>query len=409
MPRIRLLDDPKRVARLFGRLAGRAERIRIATAWGTPDAPVIPSLSGAQEHGRLEIVVGWDFDGTDPRFLRKFRQSLRVKPRGGGTTFHPKAYLFTRGNSFDAIVGSSNLTRGGFDGNVELNLHIAGSVHEPHFRSLDAYIQRQWESAREVSEVDIEQYQSHWRKARSRARRSQEPRPKSPVGHSKPQVIVDPRLDISWSEFFSQLRRVDGAKHPVFRRPDEESYLGVVAYARDCFSRKVSLARMTRVERSNVAATNTHSMYGYFGTTHSAGQFTHAILDSPASIDRALDRIPFDCRRRVSKDEFDIFFRNFEKFAQSVPKPRPGVGCASRLLAMKRPEAFICVNGENRSRLARAFGFSDGELRTAGGYWRFSEHVWSLPWYNSPQPRIRVQLEAWRARAALVDALYFED
>ena len=396
-------------ARLFNRLADRAQRVRIATAWGTHDAPVIPSLSKAQERGRLELVVGWDFAGTDPRFLRAFRQSLRVPLRGGGSTFHPKAYLFIRGARFDAIVGSSNLTRGGFGSNVELSLHIAGSVRERCFRSIDGYIQRQWDAAREVSALDIQNYQSHWQRVKSQASRAREPLPSSPVARAKPQMVVDPMLDVGWSEFFRQLRQVDGMQHYVFRRQKEESYLGVVAYVRDCFARNGTLARMTRTERSNVAATNSHSPYGYFGTTHSAGQFTHAILDSPASVDRALDKIPFDNKHRVTKAEFDAFFASFERFAQSVPKPRPGVGCASRLLAMKRPDTFVCVNGENRRRLARAFGFSDDELRSASGYWRFSEHIWSLPWYDSPRPRQPTQLEVWKARAALVDAFYYED
>lgn len=409
MPRIQQLDDPRGAARLFILLAGRAQRVRIATAWGTPDAPVVPALSKAQERGVLELVVGWDFEGTHPRFLRAFRQSLRVKPRGGGSTFHPKAYLFVSGHRFDAIVGSSNLTRGGFGSNVELNIHIAGSVREPYFRSIDGYIQQQWDAAREVSELDIQQYQSRWRKAKTRAKHGPEPHPSSPVARAKPQIVVDPRLDVGWPKFFRQLRRVDGEKHYVFRRPTAESYLGVVEYARDCFSRNGSLSNMTRLERSNVAATNTHSTYGYFGTTHSAGQFTHAILDTPALIDRALDKIPLDNTHRVTKADFDAFFTNFRRFAESVPKPRPGVGCASRLLAMKRPDTFVCVNGENRGRLARAFGFSDRELRTASGYWRFAEHIWSLPWYSSPPPGNLVQLEAWKARAALVDALYYED
>lgn len=409
VPTIRQLDNPRASGRLFNRLASRAGRIRIATAWGSPNAPVIPSLSKAQEEGRLELVVGWDFDGTHPRFLRAFRQSLRVKPKGGGTTFHPKAYLFIKGKRFDAIVGSSNLTRGGFDGNVELNLHLSGSVDEPYFRDIDRYIQAQWDGSREVSELEIDQYYNRWRRANHLKRRAREPRLSSPVSHSKPQIIVDPKLDVGWADFFALLRRVDGAKHYVFRRPDRESYLGVIDYVQNRFARSGSLAKMKREERSNVAATNTHSKFGYFGTTHSLGSFTHAILETPALIDRALDRIPFDNRQRVTRAEFDGFFAEFQRFARSLSRPRPAVGCASRLLAMKRPDTFVCINGENRARVAPAFGFSEAELRTVSGYWKLCEHIWSLGWYESAQPKSADQLEAWKARAALIDAFYYED
>lgn len=409
MPNIRQLDDPMTAARLFGKLASGADRVRIATAWGSPDAPVIQSLEKVQEDGRLELVVGWDFDGTHPRFLRRFRGSLRVREARGGTTFHPKAYLFIKKRRFDAIVGSSNLTRGGFEGNVELNLHLSGSTRDPCFKDLSDYIRQQWDAAREVSEQDIDGYERRWRKSRKAGSRVRPPSPSSPVAQTKPQIIVDPRLDVGWPDFFKQLRRVDGSKHYVFHRAAQESYLDVIAYVQERFARHGSLAQMSREERSNVAGTNTHSKFGYFGTTHSVGSFTHAVLTSPALIDRALDRIPLGYKQQVTRAEFDRFFAEFERFAKSLPKPRPAVGCASRLLAMKRPDTFLCVNGENRARLAKAFGFSDVELRRASGYWKLCEHIWSLPWYSSHQPGNVDQRSAWRARAALVDAFYYAD
>jgi HKD family nuclease len=408
LPRFRQLDDPKVASRLFTRLSDKAERIRIATAWGAPDSPVVPSLSKAQEEGRLKLVVGWDFDGTHPTFLRRFRQSLRVKRRAAGATFHPKAYLFVKGGRFDAIVGSSNLTRGGFDRNVELNLHVSGFTREPFFKDLDDYVQRQWDGSREISHSEIDEYQKRWRKAK-RLRPPKEPEISSTAARTTPQIIVDPRLDVNWTEFYRLLHRVDGAKHNVFPKANEESYLGVIAYVQERFARNRSLARMSREERSNVAGTNTHSAFGYFGTTHSVGSFTHAVLDFPALIDRALDQIPFGGRTRVTKAQFDRFFDSFRRFARSLGRPRPALGCATRLLAMKRPDTFLCVNGENRARLSKAFGFADAELRTASGYWKLCEHIWSLPWHRSPLPRGNEQRLAWRARVALVDAFYSED
>ena len=409
MPKIRQLDDPRSAARLFAKLASRASQVRIVTAWGTPDAPVLPSLDKPHQNGKLELVVGLDFGGTHPRFLRKFRVSLRVPDSAGGSTFHPKAYLFVRNGTYDAIVGSSNLTRGGFDGNVELNLHLSGSTLDPTYRELSKYIQHQWDGAREVSEQDIDAYERGWRQFRRLGPHVAPPRPASPVAHARPQIVVDPKLDVGWTAFYNLLRQVDGSKHYVFPRANGESYLDVIAYVERSFARNHSLASMSRDERSNVAGTNTHSKFGYFGTTHSVGTFTHAVLESPGLVDRALDLIPRGTNRQVTRTQFESFFAEFERFAKSLHRPRPSVGCASRLLAMKRPDNFLCVNGENRARLAKAFGFSDAELRTAAGYWSLCEHVWALPWYKSPRPRDASQRSAWRARVALVDAFYYED
>jgi phosphatidylserine/phosphatidylglycerophosphate/cardiolipin synthase-like enzyme len=52
-------------------------------------------------------------------------------------TYHPKLYLFNHPkNEMTAIVGSSNLTRGGLENNVEINIAIRANYTEPIFTDL---------------------------------------------------------------------------------------------------------------------------------------------------------------------------------------------------------------------------------------------------------------------------------
>lgn len=45
-------------------------------------------------------------------------------------TYHPKLYLFHKGNNVKSIIGSSNLTTGGLKKNIEANVVIEASIYD---------------------------------------------------------------------------------------------------------------------------------------------------------------------------------------------------------------------------------------------------------------------------------------
>lgn len=81
---------------------------------------------------KVEFIVGLDFRTTEVEPLRNllkkaenndnFNLFCYSDPSDNVETFHPKLYLFRNKNRLRAIVGSSNLTRGGLQDNVELNV-----------------------------------------------------------------------------------------------------------------------------------------------------------------------------------------------------------------------------------------------------------------------------------------------
>lgn len=83
--------------------------------------------------GSLRVVVGDYLDVTEPSALRRLLDLGQEGLRGrfepyvfqtNGGSFHPKAWLFRRGETDGAtIVGSSNLTRSALTDGVEWNLH----------------------------------------------------------------------------------------------------------------------------------------------------------------------------------------------------------------------------------------------------------------------------------------------
>jgi hypothetical protein len=73
---------------------------------------------------------------------------------------------------------------------------------------------------------------------------------------------------------------------------------------------------------------------------------------------------------------------------------------------MKRPDFFVCVNGGNIPRLAKALVFAPSNIKLGNYLERIIKPIRQSPWYNEPRPTGR-EMELWDARAAMLDAIYY--
>ena len=122
----------------------------------------------------------------------------------------------------------------------------------------------------------------------------------------------------------------------------------------------------------------------------------HPIADSFECPD--MFEIPLD--GDISRDHYQHFTDRFLKAFK-----RSGMALASRLLAMKRPDTFVCVNNLNRQGLFSAFRLSPST--DAEAYWELIERVRASTWWNVPPPAAGDEREVWSARAAFLDALFY--
>jgi HKD family nuclease len=406
---VRLLAGARETAVRFEELAIAADSIWIATAWGSSETPVMPALLKAQSRGAIErLVVGLDFNGTHPRFLREMRLSISAVEGDHDSTFHPKIYLFQHGSHFDAIVGSSNLTRGGFERNTEANMQITGSTSDDVFSNLQKEITRMSKAGHLLSEKEISAYEAQWRASRLRKHDEGED-----SFNAKPFVdeanLASSRLSVDWPGYVELLRQAEGKRHSVFPRDDGRSYLEAIGELRALFASKGRLINMSDEERRNVAGLRHSDKFAFFGTTSSVGQFSALVLHDPGLLDNALDCIPLPRSDVVARRDYVEFMTRFREVARSLPSPQPGMACASRLLAMKRPDVFVCVNGLNSGPLAGMLGFQDDDLRSTSGYWRLCETIWAMPWCGALPPTERIERDVWDARVALLDAVSYDE
>ena len=207
-------------------------------------------------------------------------------------------------------------------------------------------------------------------------------------------------LHLSWEEYLRLLRKRRAKTHDFDTHPDGQSYVDVVTDLHRVFIRRRKFSRMNEDERRDVAGLRADRT-AYFGTTYASGVFSHRVLETPEAFDPALDAIPSG--GPVTRTQFDVFAKRI----RIHPKlGRPGLG--SRLLAMKRPDIFLCMNKPNRKGLAESFGFTQTELRTYDGYWALHEILRRTPWFKTHRPR-GIEGKIWDARVALVDAIFYSD
>lgn len=115
----------------------KAEKVQIAVAFLKMSGLnlLFKTIEKALKRGAtIQLAAGLDFTQTEPEALKKLKRLLEIYPGSGlfisnferASVFHPKFYLFQFGGQAAAIVGSANLTNGGFLQNEEVSVFLEG-------------------------------------------------------------------------------------------------------------------------------------------------------------------------------------------------------------------------------------------------------------------------------------------
>lgn len=393
---MKIISDGKILEKELLRCLHRYELFAFATAWASADTPVLKSIirrKGAIQYG----VIGTHFYQTDPKVLVNFigddRVRFRMQPSG---VFHPKVYLFWNESSWEMFVGSANMTRGGLGTNAEIIAHIDdGDGAQRAKAQLLHAIAGYWKSARVMTAPEAKAYGTAWL-----IRRPSREQLSGYFGRRKSVVHpADTVLELDWDGYLSAIGKAETAK-----RLRERS--GLLAAARDAFLGQASYAAMDDSTRRMIAGlpSDAYPESGWFGSMVGAGVFFSAVRKNSRHLSAALDHIPL--RGDVSRTSYDAYLDSFRK---AFPNGRHGIATATRLLAMKRPDQFVCLDGKNRSRLCRNFGIPASGM-TYQRYWdEIIEQLRLSPWWRADAPHVAQGREIWLSRAAMLDAIFYED
>ena len=139
-----------------------------------------------------------------------------------------------------------------------------------------------------------------------------------------------------------------------------------------------------------------------FGSMKGAGYFKQAVNQNNDYISLALDQIPLE--GSLSSKQYQGFADLFQKAFESGGA---GIATATRLLAMKRPDYFVCLDSKNKGRLCKAFGIPKS-IRF-DNYWDLIvERIIDSVWWCSEEPTDPVELAVWNGRVAFLDSLFYD-
>lgn len=391
---MKLITDRTKLARELTRCIANHDRLSFAVAWATRTKVYDTLLArrDAIESG----VVGTHFYQTDPQVLDDFSDDGRVRfvlqPSG---VFHPKIFLFRSGRRFDAFVGSANLTHGAMSRNSEAVMHLsqddegAVSVRDELAEAIRTY----HGMGRKVQDEDVDVY----RAAYERMRRSRE-RLDGTYGSARSTSPLESEvMRMSWKQYVAKIREA-GDDHLHNR-------IALLKDIRSQFRRTPRFEDMSVDIRAMIAGlpNGRTENQGYFGSMRGDGYFHNAVKSSPAGISAALDCIPLE--GPVTRQHYDRFV---ELFAPAVAGERQRPGVASRLLAMKRPDLFVCISKRNRTALARDFSIAASRI-DFDLYWSaIADRIRDARWWSHPQPSGGRELEIWRGRSAMLDAIFYQ-
>ena len=383
-------------------LVENCESMQWAVAWATENAVFEAAMkySSKFEH----FVVGTHMFQTQPEVLERaaaLAAAAVVPPTGD--LFHPKVYLFRNGQRIRCVVGSPNLTKAAMSRNVEASVLLDGSLDDAALVELSRFVAEAWKGAEDISHEFLFRYR-HQYAAKTAARQElikfADVRPPS-----KPNTKRAPH-DMSWADYLVQVRN---SSHPSAHLFKER--LGVLTKARALFATGIPYAKWNEDDRKLVAGTLGRKKsqqpgvdYGLFGSMGASGTFANLVIEAPTGLSHALDFIPL--MDAVTQRDYDRYCKAF-RAAFDQDGRVGGLPTATRLLAMKRPDAFVCIDSANRKDLCENFGVSPSTTNLENYWQRIIEPMHGDPWWRHPQPSNAADAEIWLGRAALLDAIYY--
>ena len=197
MPEVLFLQSGNILSKLLQGLK-QAQRSRIAVAFLSKDGyqELSDTLRDVLADGRnVEFVVGISrYHNTDWKALEELVHLQNAFPNLETRYyyhegFHPKLFIFERGNNLKVIIGSSNLTSAGLKKNIEANVLLEGEVDEPVFKRIDLFFDNLLRDASLLNEYVVRRYRSSYLRFKNFQRR------RAPMGLRRTPLPSTSQLD----------------------------------------------------------------------------------------------------------------------------------------------------------------------------------------------------------------------
>lgn len=394
--------DARDTKRALSNYVEKFDEFHWAVAWGTLTDVAKEVIRHAGKF--RNVTFGVAFCQTDPALIDELvgLKNAYVATRFSGGTYHPKVYCFRTGNKFAAVIGSANFTAGGMGKNHEGAISIEGSTDDQVFNEIIAFT----DASAKFGQPITKQYAEAYRVSHKRAARLPKA-PRDPVPDlTKINVksVSSPLIDMDWQTYVKKVRSS--------RHHNIDKSLQLLRIAQEWFVKEPSFRNLNSPQRKAIAGIigeyqktdeQLNRDWGWFGSMKGMGDFANRIDQNDDFLARAIDSIPQ--KGEVTRVHYDRFSTLFVKAFRNSERVG-GVATASRLLAMKRPDTFLCVCKPNIVNAAEELGFARTTL-SLENYWDRVVNVIRLAdWYNVDKPD-GIDSDLWECRVAMLDAIIY--
>jgi HKD family nuclease len=390
-----LISTSHALQNTFSRLFRTYPTVEFAVAWASANTLPFKALI-AKPNLIKRAVIGTHFYQTHPDVMDAFVDSSTVRfIRQPDGVFHPKIYLFSKLDEWEVMIGSANLTSAALTTNAEVMILMshsdvsASGVDKQLRLVIDAY----WKSAKPATKESALAYRAIWLTMQPALKRLSGQYGKGKAG--KPPVDSSV-MSMSWNQFLLAVHQ-DGPQHLHER-------CGLLGRVRSAFLSHNQFSEMDLELRQTIAGMPNHfdDQWGWFGSMKGAGYFKQAINSNSPQISKALNSIPLE--GRVARAQYDEYVKEFTK---AFANGGHGVATASRLLALKRPDQFVCLDSKNQRELCANFGIKQSGIDYERYWEEVVDRITDAPWWNSPRPKAQGDAQTWDGRAAMLDAIFY--
>lgn len=382
------------------RLAEQCKSMAWTVAWATENDLVTTAYKFKAKFSHL--IIGTHHYVTSPAVLERFLglPTFRVN-LPSGSLFHPKVYTFDLGGETAAVIGSHNLTESAFTNNIEASVLLTGPSHERAFTDLRVSIAKRWHEAFVIDRDWLHAYRANCRRVEPIRKEIERW-----VPTRKPQSVGGKvsTQDLDWKAYVSSVK--EDVTHSL------EGRLHVLERAAKIFRGADTFEALDTDDRKRIAGTTGKKLersdgvnWRWFGAMRASPSFATLVINRPSGLSQALECIPF--AGPVTFEDYERYVKKFTAAFVDTPKSG-GLATGTRLLAMKRPDQFVCVDGPNKKGICADFGQAPTTLNLTNYWERVIESMRQTGWWLHPRPLAPNERRIWDCRAAMLDAIHYD-
>lgn len=129
---------------LLSSLIESSEESILCSGWIKPAGirELRPSIEKALRRGaKISIISNRSHTiGSSAKTIGKWANVTHLMANKAHGTIHSKIYYFQTGDSYTAVIGSANITKGGLSSSDELSVHLSGIVGDEIQKEIRGYL-----------------------------------------------------------------------------------------------------------------------------------------------------------------------------------------------------------------------------------------------------------------------------